>query len=193
MSERHVLTGAPGAGKTEIGLALRASGYVVVAEAATDVIADEQASGVDEPWQGDDFLDKIVTLQKQRQSEAAAAGAAVQVFDRSPLCTLALARYLDRPVTLLLAGEVARIVEERVYQPEVFLVRPLGFVTPTAARRISYADSLKFQALHEAVYLEHGFRLIDVPTGTVSVRAAFVDSYIRSLRHCPPGWVDGMD
>ena len=33
----------------------------------------------------------------------------VQIYDRSPLCTLALARYLRQPVTPLLADEIARI------------------------------------------------------------------------------------
>jgi predicted ATPase len=33
-----------------------------------------------------------------------------------------------------------------VYERTVFLVRPIGFVAPTAARRISYAESLEFPA-----------------------------------------------
>ena len=42
---RYILTGAPGSGKTSILRALGARGYSVVSEAATDVIADEQAHG----------------------------------------------------------------------------------------------------------------------------------------------------
>ena len=45
---RFVITGAPGAGKTAILQVLRRRGYAVVDEAATDVIAAEQARGVDE-------------------------------------------------------------------------------------------------------------------------------------------------
>jgi replication-associated recombination protein RarA len=41
MLRRFVLTGAPGAGKTALAVALRDRGYVIVAEAATDVIAEE--------------------------------------------------------------------------------------------------------------------------------------------------------
>lgn len=182
MLRRYVLTGAPGAGKSSIGMALRGRGYLVVGEAATDVIASEQARGVDEPWQRADFLDKIVRLQRRRQAEPVPSDVQVQVYDRSPLCTLALARYLQRPVTRLLAQEVARVCEERVYEGEVFLVLPLGFVEPTSARRIGYHDALEFHAVHEAVYQEHGFQLIDVPVAPVGERAATVDGYITCSR-----------
>jgi predicted ATPase len=57
MLRRFVLTGAPGAGKTALAVALRDRGYVIVAEAATDVIAEEHARGIDEPWRNGGFLD----------------------------------------------------------------------------------------------------------------------------------------
>jgi predicted ATPase len=116
MIRRYVLTGAPGAGKTVLGHALRERGYAVVAEAATEVISDEQARGIDEPWQRDEFLDTVVRLQRRRQVEPIPGQIGVQVYDRSPLCTLALARYLRRPATPLLAQEVARVIDERVYE-----------------------------------------------------------------------------
>ncbi len=102
----------------------------------------------------------------------------VQVFDRSPLCTLALARYLDLPVTPLLAAEVTRVTRDRVYEPVVFLIRPLGFIAPTAARRISYPDALEFQAVHEAVYREHGYRLVDIEPGPVEQRVTTVEHHL---------------
>jgi predicted ATPase len=186
MLRRFVLTGAPGAGKTALAVALRDRGYVIVAEAATDVIADEHAHGIAEPWRNGGFLDDIVRLQRQQQLAPIAGDLQVQVYDRSPLCTLALARYLQRPVTPLLAEEVARVIDERIYEPTVFFVRPLGFIAPTPARRISYEESLRFEAIHEAVYHEHGFQLVDVPAGTINQRAATVDTYIRSQASLAP-------
>jgi predicted ATPase len=147
----------------------------VVNEAATEVIARGQAAGVAEPWQQVGFCDDIVALQRERQESAAGA---IQVFDRSPLCTLALARFLEHPVSPGLAAEVARVVADQVYEPTVFLVRPLGFIVATEARRISYPDSLAFEAVHEQVYREYGFVLVDVPPADVGTRAAFVESRI---------------
>ncbi|HEX3490460.1 MAG TPA: AAA family ATPase [Streptosporangiaceae bacterium] len=171
---RFILTGAPGCGKTSILAALRDRGYAVVPEAATDVIARQQARGVDEPWTRPGFIDQIVALQHARQLEADETGTAVQLYDRSPVCTLALARYLDRPVTSSLADEIKRLTEQQIFQRPVFFVRPIGFITPTSARRISYAESLAFERVHESAYREHGFELIDVPLAPVHERAALV-------------------
>jgi predicted ATPase len=183
MVSRYVLTGAPGAGKTVLLHALAGGGQAVVEEAATEVIATLQGHGVDEPWMCNDFCDQIVALQRQRQVAPVPLGAAVQIFDRSPLCTLALARYLGRSVTPLIAEEVARVVAERVYQPTVFLVRSLGFIEPTAARRITYPDALAFEAVHEAVYREHGYEFVDVPAAPIAERVEIVRSVLA--RHQP--------
>lgn len=176
---RYVLTGAPGVGKTAVLRVLRQRGFAVVEEAATDAIRIEQERGIDEPWLDPGFVDTIVTMQRQRQEVPATGDAGVQVYDRSPLCTLALARYLGHPVTPLLAGEVERIARERVYERTVFMLCPLGFVEPTAARRISYQDSVEFGELHRASYLEHGFELIDVSAAPVIERADQVEGRIR--------------
>jgi predicted ATPase len=79
-----------------------------------------------------------------------------------------------------LAAEVARVVQGGVYDRRVLFVRPLGFVTPTAARRISYQHSLVFERHHEEVYRVHGFELVDVPAGAVADRVALAHSYLQS-------------
>src|SRR5262249_55409481 len=140
---RYVLTGAPGSGKTTVLRRLQQLGWPVVEEAATDVIARAQQRGVDAPWQSSDFSDAIVALQRERRLSPVEPGTRVQFHDRSPLCTLALAHWLGQAVTPLLAAEIAWITEQRVFQRRVFFIRPLGFIEPTAARRISYLESLR--------------------------------------------------
>jgi predicted ATPase len=179
--KRFILTGAPGSGKTSILRVLEQLGYAVVEEAATDVIAAEQAGGVGEPWNELSFTRKIAELQRHRQEEPVRPGAAAQVFDRSPVCTLALARWMGHPVPAELRREIERVAAERGYERQVFFVRPLGFIAPTAARRISFADSLAFERVHEEVYLGLGFELVDVPAAPVAERAALVDAYLRQL------------
>jgi predicted ATPase len=177
VTRRYVLTGAPGSGRTSLLHALARRGWPVVPEAATDVIAREQAAGRDEPWLSPGFATGIVGLQRERQSRPAAAG--VQFFDRSPLCTLALARFLGHPVAPELEREVDRVIREGVYQADVFLVRPLGFVEATAARRITREDAVAFEAVHEAVYRDHGYALIDLTPASVSARADAVEAHLR--------------
>ena len=47
--KRYIVTGTPGAGKTAILRCLELEGYGVVEKAATDIIALQQAQGVEEP------------------------------------------------------------------------------------------------------------------------------------------------
>lgn len=177
---RYILTGAPGAGKTTILAGLRERGYPVVDEAATEVIARSHAGGEDEPWREARFLDAIAQLQQERQLRPAPPGSTVQIFDRSPICTLALARHLGHPVTPVLAKEIDRVLTEQVYQPAVFFVALLGFITPTAARRITLAESVSFERIHRQAYREHGFELVDVPVGSPEQRTELVDGHIRA-------------
>lgn len=166
----HILTGTPGAGKTTVLRALASRGHRTVAEAATDVIAREQALGVPEPWMGPEFIARVTAEQRARQ-EAAAGAPGPCFFDRSPVCTHALATYLGHPVPPALTAELTRLTTPPgLYEPYVFLLRPLGFVEPTAARRISYEDALAFERVHEESYRRFGFRLVEVPAAGVEER-----------------------
>lgn len=179
--KRFILTGAPGSGKTAILRWLELAGFDVVEEAATDVIALEQAQGFAEPWCEPRFLDSIVTLQKQRLARDSSA--AVQFHDRSVVCTYALARYLGFPATPLLAQELERVTQQHLFDPRVFFIRNLGFITPTSARRISFEESLRFERMHEDAYRAHGFELVFIEPGTVAERAAAI---LAALQLAPP-------
>jgi predicted ATPase len=171
----YILTGTPGAGKTSVLRLLETIGYAVVEEAATDVIALGNALGCAEPWRDRAFIDKVIALQRRRQDAVrAAAGSGTVFFDRSPVCTLALSRYLGRAASPLLTCEVDRILAEGTYEVTVFFIRNQGFVRATAARRISLEDSLAFEQIHEQTYRDLGFKLIDVPAGPLAERAALV-------------------
>jgi predicted ATPase len=174
---RYVLTGAPGAGKTVILRALKRAGQTVVDEAATDVITLAHALGQAAPEDDPGFLAKITALQRSRQLDRAADPRGLVFFDRSPVCTLALARFLSREVPSALADELDRVLTGRTYARTVFFVRSLGFVTPTAVRRIGLADSLAFEKFHEEAYRELGFTLVDVPAAPVPERAAMITAF----------------
>ena len=118
--DRFILTGPPGSGKT-----------TMIRHLAED-----------EPWSLPSFVDAIVETQKDRQI-GLGNSARIQFYDRSPICTLVLARWLGHPESDAVRLEIERIRRERVYRSEVFFVRSLGFVTPTEARRITLADSIQ--------------------------------------------------
>jgi len=167
---RFILTGAPGAGKTAILRQLELDGFDVVEEAASDVIALHQAAGVAEPWTDAGFTGAIIELQRLRRARPAPAGVEIQVHDRSAICTLALARHLGHAVGGELVRELRRIAAEAVFERRVLLIRGLGFVTPTAARRIGLEEALKFEAVHEAAYRELGYELVFVEPAPLADR-----------------------
>ncbi|MGI8721595.1 MAG: hypothetical protein ACR2JG_05150 [Geodermatophilaceae bacterium] len=51
---------------------------------------------------------------------------------------------------------------------------------PTAARRIGYADSLAFERVHEVIYRENGFALVDVPAGSLDDRVVIVEAHLAA-------------
>lgn len=171
---RFILTGTPGVGKTVLLRQLELDGFGVVEEAATDVIALEQARGVAEPWTRSSFIDLIVDLQRRRQLRAANAPDDIQFHDRSAVCTAALAIFLGHPASTALSHELQRIEREGIYQRRVFFIRTMGFIKPTEARRISFEDARRFEQVHEKTYRDHGFEIVPIGPGSVLDRAAAI-------------------
>ena len=176
---RFIITGAPGAGKTAIIRQLELDGFSVVEEAATDVISVLLAQGAVQPWTDPSFIDVIANLQKDRQIRASYQPEEVQFHDRCAVCTAALAVYLGRPFSPFLAGELERVKKESIYQNRVFFIRNLGFVTPTEARRITFEETLRFEKIHEELYLDFGFELISVEPRSLMERVGIIKAAIR--------------
>ena len=117
------------------------------------------------------FVDVVARLQKHRPMQASNEASDIQFHDRSVVCTAALAVYLGHPVSEFLASELKHVKEQRIFECRVFFLRNLGFITLTDARRISFAESLRFERIHEDTYREFGFDLFPIERGSVPERA----------------------
>ena len=53
---------------------------------------------------------------------------------------------------------------------------------PAAARQISFEDSLVFERLHEQVYRDLGFELVEVPAGPLADRVALIRQTVSRHR-----------
>jgi predicted ATPase len=175
--KRYIFTGTPGCGKTSIIRSLEVAGYAVVEEAATDIIALRQAQGIAEPWTNTSFIDDIANLQKQRQMRIADVDE-VQFYDRSPLCTYALSVWLDFPVSITLANEMERIASKQIYRTQVFFIDNLGFCEPSAARKITFEDSLKFEKVHEDTYRSFGYECISIAPSDLAARVEQIRRHV---------------
>jgi predicted ATPase len=178
---RFVITGAPGAGKTAIIRQLELDGFSVVEEAATDVIAALESQGRLQPWMHPAFIDDIARLQKDRQIRASYQPDEVQFHDRCAVCTAALAAYLGHSFSSFLTGELERVQKDAIYEHQVFFVRNLGFVAPTAARRISFEDTVRFEKIHERTYRDWGFELVSIEPASLSERVRLIKASIQNL------------
>jgi predicted ATPase len=122
---------------------------------------------VAEPWTSPGFIDDIVALQRERRM---AATGELQFHDRSPVCTLALARWLGFAPSKALKAELERIEWEKAYERKVLFVQNLGFITPTDARRISLEDALRFEAIHSEAYRELGYECVAILAASLPER-----------------------
>lgn len=179
--KRFILTGTPGSGKTALLRRLELEGFGVVEEAATDVIALQQAQGIAEPWTDPGFLDAVTALQTERELRAAQMPDTMQFHDRSVFCTAALATYLGFAYGRALERALERILHDKVFAKEVFFVRNLGYVSPTEARRISFEEALRFEEIHAKVYRSFGFELIDLGPAPLEERVAKIKRRVRSF------------
>lgn len=175
--ERYIFTGAPGSGKTSVICALAELGYVTIQEAATDLIATEQADGIIHPWEAPNFVDKIIAIQKERQITALGA---LQFYDRSPFCTYALGKYLadcrqsDFLPSAILLQEIERCLKLGIYQQKIFFFENLGVIQHTKARKISYEEACIFEQIHVEVYKQFDFDITLVPKDSIKKRCQFV-------------------
>ena len=176
--KRYILTGAPGCGKTSVIRALEMSGVSTVAEAATDIIAYRQSQGVSKPWENIDFIDDVVSIQRHRQMDRSDHYSELHFYDRSPICTYALAKYLNFKPSSDLMQEIERIEKQSIYEKDVFFIDNLGFISNTDARQISFEDSLVFEQLHRDAYQKFGFRCIAIPASSVDYRVKLILEHV---------------
>ena len=172
--KRYIITGTPGCGKTSVIRALELTGASVVSEAATDLIAFRQAQGDTAPWKHPNFIDDIVRLQKHRQIDMCADYSDLHFYDRSPICTYALALYLGFEPSNNLISEIKRIHKYNIYEKQAFFLENLGFITNTDARQISFEDSLKFEQVHREAYAKFGYEYVVIPAACIDERVEII-------------------
>jgi predicted ATPase len=176
--KRYIITGTPGSGKTSVIRALELTGASVVSEAATDLIAFRQAQDDQEPWKHPHFIDDIVRLQKHRQIDMCADYSDLHFYDRSPICTYALAIYLGLEPSHNLMSEIKRIHKYDIYEKQAFFLENLGFITNTDARKISFEDSLRFEQIHREAYAKFGYECVVIQAKSIDER---VEIILRSI------------
>ena len=169
-TERYIITGGPGVGKTTILNSLKKFGYGVVAEAATDLINEGLAKQVPAPWNVPGFSVKIALLQEERQKASHELDAEVIFFDRSPIDVFAydfLLRGSSAPSTTRIVQD---LLDNHFYNRTVFFIESLGYCEETTVRKDSLEKSLKIERALEKTYRALGFKLVRIPAAPIEER-----------------------
>lgn len=174
MTQRYVLTGGPGSGKSSIILALEQQGESIIREAAEDYIKLRQAQGQETPWIEPDFQDRILDLQIQREL-------------RIPL--FAERVFIDRGLADGMAYEVeGRKTYERIkaetnktkYE-QIFIIARLDDIKKTAIRRENYEEAKKLEKNLYRIYKELNYDPIRINSGPLEERVQDIKLKIDAM------------
>jgi predicted ATPase len=170
----HVLTGAPGSGKTAI-LDNLGSHVRRVGEAAREILAEQRSIGGAGTHDRDPSLFVDLLLRRSiEKHEAAQRWEGPTVFDRGVPDCIAYATLMGiDPAPSILASGVYR------YHGQALVLEPWEEIyTVDDERTMSFAETIGF---HEAIldaYERAGYALVEVPRDSVENRAAFVRDLI---------------
>lgn len=168
--KRVVFTGAPGAGKTAVLLALRDAGHAVVDESARAVIRERRALGLSPRPSPREFAQEVLArdIAKYRSVNAQAGWT---FFDRAvpdALCMLNHTRALTK-------AALAADLSAYPYHRQVFVFPPWAAIYRTDAERDQTLEQARHA--HRALvnwYRRCGYEVCSVPKLPVAQRCAFI-------------------
>jgi len=173
-ADLHVVTGAPGSGKTAILSGVRGD-VRCVGEPAREVLAEQRSiDGDGTPERNPSlFVDLLLQRSIDKHEEAQRWGGAV-LFDRGVPDCVGYAKLLGTdPQPSVRATAAYR------YNREVLVTRPWAEIyTTDDERKMTFGAIVEFQRLVESSYAQAGYTLIEVPRGSVEDRVAFVQNFI---------------
>ena len=80
--------------------------------------------------------------------------------------------YLGYESSAALLAEIERT--NGIYENKVFFVENLGFCEPTAARKITFEEALKFEKIHEEAYTKFGYECVKIPAKPLPERVVMI-------------------
>jgi predicted ATPase len=177
--KKIVLTGAPGSGKSSI---IRVLQYDLnertIAEAAEDIIKILQGQGIEKPWEREDFQDRILELQLQREQQVEELEGRVFI-DRGILDGLAYYQLQGKTSSEAMKQAIENTRER--YE-KIFLIEGGNSCEKNAVRREDLEEAKKLEELQYRNYTEAGYSVERVPYLGIAKRARRILESLTELK-----------
>lgn len=173
---RHVITGAPGTGKTALVESL-AHLCTVIGEPARELIAEHQRATGEESLDGSPelFVERLI-LRSIEKFDAATDGATI--YDRGLPDCVAYARVFGVDAAPAIAA-----ASVRRYCDPVFLAPPWESIySADDARRASFDQITVFHNELVVAYQALDYELLELPKATVAERVQMVTKVLETTR-----------
>lgn len=168
-----ILSGAPGAGKSTLLEYLNnRHGLRFVEEGGRAIIRQQMACGGDAlPWaRREAFCQKMFEHALESREQALKAGG-TWLLDRGLPDVLGYARLCGLPIS----AELAHAALKLRYAQTVFLTPPWEDIYRNdTERRQDFTEARRTAAVMREVYEELGYRIVELPLGSLEARASFL-------------------
>lgn len=167
-----VITGGPGSGKSSLLAALAQAGHSVAEEAGRTIIRDQQTiAGLGLPWRDPSLFAELMLAWELRAHRQALTLKGPVFFDRSLVDIIGYLRLNDLPV----GDHLLQAVRQLRYHRQVFLLPHWPQIyCNDHERRQDATEAERTCAVMREVYVEAGYRLIEVPRMSLAQRRDFV-------------------
>ncbi|MBN2458895.1 ATP-binding protein [Candidatus Woesearchaeota archaeon] len=164
----YVITGGPCSGKTTLLEELGRRRHKFISESAKEVIKEEQAKGVADPWHEKGFQEKIAALQIKKE-ESIPGGNSIIFLDRALPDGLAYSKFRGQKPPRNLTEAIKKCDYEKV-----FFLKQLPKYEQNSLRCETEEEAKQVGELIKQVYRQFGYDVIEVPPMSIKERADFV-------------------
>lgn len=176
---RYIITGGPGSGKTSIINELAKRGYLIVPEAATDVIEEGLQQNIQAPWMADDYHIKVSALMAKRQEEVRNSKKTVAFFDRGHLDGITYILLQRRKLPQEVVDYVQATIDENFFDKKVFFIENLEFCEQAPHRDENLEEALEKSRHLKQNYQALGYEVINIPPGTIEHRSEWIINQVQ--------------
>lgn len=176
----YLFTGGPGAGKTTVLDELKQQGHLVIAEAARDIIKNQQATGGNATHTGNriEYCDLMLKKSITDYTKMIPVTERIIFFDRGIPDLYSYAERFCGGVT----SEIIEAVNHYRYNHKAFLFPPWPEIyCHDTERKQDFKEAIEtYHAVKEG-YLNCGYEVIEIPKVSITERAEYILKIIDEI------------